>query len=332
MKFSEIVSKLSIESNSLSINPDINPDITTVAEINDATSGNISYIEGGKFTSKIYETQASALIIPDDDNIKNAANERGIAWISSSDARLTFAKTINIFYQPFKPSPGIHPTAIIPDNAIIGTDVYIGANVLISDGVKIGDNVYIHPNVVIYSDVEIGDRTVLHANCTIRERSKIGADCMIHSGVVIGAENLHLDLQENIGYTILEDGVEVGANSTITRPLIGETRIGKSTKIDNLVQIGANCIIGSNNAIAGQCGLSSGVKMGNGILLAGQVVIAENINIGSGAIITAKSIVMRDVEPKNMVSGMPAMSHKVWLKASAIYSRLPELYEKIKNL
>ncbi|HEY9705974.1 MAG TPA: UDP-3-O-(3-hydroxymyristoyl)glucosamine N-acyltransferase, partial [Allocoleopsis sp.] len=289
MKFSEIVSKLSIESNSLSINPDLNPDITTVAEINDAMSGNISYIEGGKFAAKVNDTHASALIIPDDDHIKNAANERGIAWISSSEPRLTFAQTINIFYQPFKPSSGIHPTAIIPDNTIIGSDVYIGANVLIYEGVKIGNNVYIHPNVVIYSDVEIGDRTVLHANCTIKERSKIGADCMIHSGVVIGAENFNLDLKETpkeqIGYTILEDGVEVGANSTITRPLIGETRIGKSTKIDNLVQIGAGCMIGSNNAIAGQCGLSPGVKMGSGILLAGQVAIAENITIGSGAIV-----------------------------------------------
>lgn len=341
MKFSEILQTLDLASacNSLTTSPACNPEITGVAAIDEATSGTLSYIEGAKFASMVSKTNASALILPLDEALQAKATERGIAWIATSEPRLLFAKAIAIFYKPWQPTPEIHATAIIHPDAQIGENVYLGAYVVIQAGVKIGDRASIHPNVVIYPHVEIGDRTILHANCTIHERTRIGADCVIHSGAVIGAEGFGFVptpdgwlKMEQSGYTILEDGVEIGCNTAIDRPAVGETRIGKNTKIDNLVQIGHGCQIGQNCAIAGQAGLAGGVKVGNRVILAGQVGVANQATIGDGAIATAKTGIHNNVEPGAIVSGIPAIPHKLFLKISAIYSRLPEMYQSFKQL
>ncbi|MEW6497086.1 MAG: UDP-3-O-(3-hydroxymyristoyl)glucosamine N-acyltransferase, partial [Cyanobacteriota bacterium] len=278
MKFSEIVEKLSdaAQSNSLSVNPELDPDLSGIAPIEDASTNMISYIEGGKFAAMLGKTVASALVLPLDEALQAQATAREIAWIASSDPRLLFAQAIALFYKPFQPAPEIHPTAVIHPSATIGKEVYIGPHVVVQPGVKIGDGVCIHPNVVIYPDVQIGDRTVLHANCSIHERSQIGADCVIHSGAVIGAEGFGFvptaegwyKMQQS-GRTVLEDGVEVGCNTTIDRPAVGETRIARNTKIDNLVQIGHGCQVGENCAFAAQVGMAGGVKICNRVILAG---------------------------------------------------------------
>jgi UDP-3-O-[3-hydroxymyristoyl] glucosamine N-acyltransferase len=341
MKFSEIVEKLSdtAQSNSLSVNTDLDPEITGVAPVDEASSSTLSYIEGAKFAAMVGKTAASALILPSDEALQTQATERGIAWIGASEPRLVFAKAIALFYKPFRPAPEIHPTAVIHPSAEIGKDVYIGAHVVIQLGVKIGDEVCIHPNVVIYPDAQIGDRTILHANCTIHERSRIGADCVIHSGAVIGAEGFGFVptpqgwfKMEQSGCTVLEDGVEVGCNSTIDRPAVGETRVGRNTKIDNLVQIGHGCQVGQNCAFAAQVGMAGGVKVGNGVILAGQAGIANQAKIGDGAIASAKAGIHNDVEPGAIVSGIPALPHKHFLKVAAVYSRLPEIYQTLKQL
>ncbi len=340
MKFSEIVQKLdSVAANSLISKPDIDPDISGVAPIDIAEEGTLSYIEGGKFASKVGKTSASALILPKDEALQAQASERGIAWVVASDPRLLFASAIALFYKPFHPTPEIHPTAVIHPTAEVGNDVYIGAHVVIQAGVKIGNFVCIHPNVVIYPDVQISDRTILHANCTIHERTQIGAGCVIHSGAVIGAEGFGFVptpegwfKMEQSGYTVLEDGVEVGCNSTIDRPSVGDTRVGRNTKIDNLVHIGHGCQIGQNCALAGQVGMAGGVKVGNQVLLAGQVGIANQAYIGDGAIATAKAGIHSDIEPGAIVTGVPAIPHKVFVKAAAIYSRLPEMYQTLRKL
>jgi UDP-3-O-[3-hydroxymyristoyl] glucosamine N-acyltransferase len=279
------------------------------------------------------------LILPEDEKLQNQATARGIAWLTTTEPRLLFAKAIALFYQPYHPSAEIHPTAVIHPTAHIGNGVYIGPHVVISQGVEIGNFAVIHPNVVIYPEVKIGDRTTLHANCTIHERSLIGADCVIHSGAVIGAEGFGFVptrtgwlKMEQSGYTVLEDGVEVGCNTAIDRPAVGETRIGKNTKIDNLVQIGHGSKIGAGCAIAGQAGMAGGVKVGNGVILAGQVGIANQVKIGDRAIASAQSGIHKDVAPGEIVSGTPAVPHKIYLKASAIYSRLPEIYQFCQRL
>jgi UDP-3-O-[3-hydroxymyristoyl] glucosamine N-acyltransferase len=279
------------------------------------------------------------LILPLDEALQAQATQKGIAWMGASEPRLVFAKAIALFYQPFHPAPEIHPTAVIHPDAEIGQDVYIGPHVVIQAGVKIGDRVCIHPNVVIYPEVKIGDRTLLHANCTIHERSQIGSDCVIHSGAVIGAEGFGFVpiptgwyKMEQSGCTVLEDGVEVGCNSTIDRPSVGETRIAKNTKIDNLVQIAHGCQVGQNCAFAAQVGLAGGVTIGNRVILAGQVGVANQAIIGDGAIAGAKGGIHHNVEPGAIVSGTPAIPHKLFLKASAIYNRLPEMYQTLKQI
>jgi UDP-3-O-[3-hydroxymyristoyl] glucosamine N-acyltransferase len=339
MKFTELVQKLNATGNTLSYNSASDPEITGLAPVDEASTGTLSYIEGEKFASQVGKTSASALILPSNEALQAQASERGIAWIAVSDPRLVFAQAIALFYKPFRPDPEIHPTAVIDSSAEVGKEVYIGANVVIQAGAKIGNMVCIHPNVVIYPEAQIGERTVLHANCTIQERTRIGADCVIHSGAVIGAEGFGFVptrqgwfKMEQSGCAVLEDGVEVGCNSTIDRPAVGETRIGRNTKLDNLVHIGHGCQIGQNCALAGQVGLAGGVKVGNQVLLAGQVGIANQAHIGDGAIATAKSGIHNDVQPGAIVSGTPAVPHKVFLKVAAIYNRLPEMYQAFKQL
>lgn len=341
MKFSEIVEKLGSagENNSLSSHKELDPEIIGLASVDEAPSGTLSYIEGGKYLSYVEKTAANALILPPDAGLQEKAIARGIAWITVRDPRLVFATVITFFYKPFHPEPEIHPTAVIHPSAEVGTDVYIGPHVFIQAGAKIGNQACIHPNVVIYPGVEIGERTILHANCTIHERARIGADCVIHSGAVIGAEGFGfvptsqgLFKMEQSGYVVLEDGVEIGCNSTVDRPAVGETRVGHHTKIDNMVHIAHGCKVGSNCAFAGQTGLAAAVKVGNRVLLGGQVGIAPQAEIGDGAVATMRAGIHNDVPAGAVVTGAPAISHKVFLKAAAIYARLPEMYQTIKQL
>jgi UDP-3-O-[3-hydroxymyristoyl] glucosamine N-acyltransferase len=338
MLFSQLVSRLGalVVSHS-DLATDI--EIVGVAAIDDAKPGTISYAEGDKFAAKVEQTTASALILPQNAALQAKATERGIVWIATTQPRLLFAQTIALFYQPFQPAPGIHPTAVIDPTVKLGENVAIGAHVVIQAHAMIGNHVCIHPNVVIYPEVKIGDRTVLHANCSIQERAQIGADCVIHSGAVIGAEGFGfvptregwLKMQQS-GYTVLEDGVEVGCNSGIDRPAVGETRIGRNTKIDSLVQIGHGCQIGEACALAAQVGLAGGTTVGKRVILAGQVGVGNQVTIGDGATASAKAGVHKDVLPGQIVSGYPAVEHRVYLKASAMYHRLYDMYQAIKQI
>ncbi len=340
MQFSELINKLgaAVTTSSLATDSQLDPILTGLAPIDAATVGTISYIEGDKFAKFVSSTAASALILPMNEPMQARAREREIAWIAASEPRLLFAQVIKLFYQPFRLPEGIHPSAIIETGVELGDDVSIGAHVVIQPGVKIGHGVVIHPHVVIYPDVSIGDRTILHANSTIHERVRIGNDCVIHSGAVIGSEGFGFVptatgwfKMEQAGYTVLEDGVEIGCNSSVDRPAVGETRIGRDTKLDNLVHVGHGGQIGTNCALAAQVGLAGGVKVGNQVLLAGQVGVANQVTIGDRAIASSKTGIHRNVEPGEIVSGYPAVSHKLWLKTAAIVNRLPEMYQFFKQ-
>lgn len=341
MQFTEIIDQLNplVKAHSLTSCPDCNPDLVGVAAVDEAKTATLSYIEGNKFASMLEKTQASALILPLDESLQTLATEKGIAWLATSEPRLAFAHAINLFYKPFQPSPEIHPSAVIDSSATIGKDVYLGPHVVIQANVKIGDGVCIHPNVVVYPNARIGDRTILHANCTIHERTIIGSDCVVHSGAVLGAEGFGFVpsasgwyKMEQSGNTVLEDGVEIGCNTTIDRPAVGETRIRRNTKIDNLVQIGHGCQIGEGCAIAGQAGMAGGVTIGNNVILAGQVGIANQAKIGDNTIATAQTGIHNDIGSGEIVSGSPAMPHKHFLKVAIVYKKLPEIYQAIKRL
>lgn len=361
MKFSELVQKLGLAaaSNSLQSNRDCDPEIVGVSAVDKATPGTISLIEGEQFAF-VAQTAASALILPIDVETRSVsecglgvsmggaprvaslqaqATERNIAWIATNDPRLLFAQAIALFYQPFRPTPAIHPTAVIHPSAQVGEAVYIGAHVTIQARVKIGNEVCIHPNVVIYPDVQIGDRALLHANCIIHEGTGIGADCVIHSGAVIGAEGFGFVptpkgwfKMEQSGRTVLENGVYLGSNTTIDRAAVGETRVAQNTKIDNLVQIGHSCQVGSDCALAAQVGLAGSSKLGDRVILREQAGVANQVEVGDGAIALPKAGITKDVQPGTTVSGFPAIAHNIFEKAAALYSQLPEIYKSLKDI
>lgn len=340
MKFSELVQQLeAIDRSSLTVAPDCDPVLVGLAAVDESTSGTLSYIEGSKFANQIHKTGASALILPIDPTLQQQATARGIAWISSSEPKLLFAYAVRLFYQPFQLEVGIHPTAIIHPTAQIGANVAIGAYAVIQAGAKIGDGVYIHPQVVVYPEVQIGARTVLHAGCVIHERTIIGADCVIHSGAVIGSEGFGFVPSaegwvklEQSGYTVLEDRVEVGCNATIDRPAVGETRIGYNSKLDNLVHVGHNCHIGQNCILAAQVGMAGGGKTGNWVILGGQVGVANQANIGDKVQAGAKAGLHGSIAAGSIMMGNPASPYKTFLKASAIYNRLPEMHQTLRQL
>ncbi len=340
MKFSELVPQLNLAvASSLDISPDLDPDITGVSAVQKGEASTLSYVEGGKFAKYIETTQVAALILPPKEELQQMAQAQGLAWVSVKDPRLGFARAIALFYQPYQPASGIHPSAVIDPSATVGENPAIGANVVIQAGVKLGNNVRIHPNVVVYPQAEIGDGTTLHSNCVIHERTLIGNHCVIHSGAAIGSEGYGFvptatgwEKMHQSGRTVLEDGVEIGCNSCVDRPAVGETRIGQQTKIDNLVQIAHGCQVGMGVAMAAQVGMAGGVTIGNRVILAGQVGVANQAKVGDGAIATAKSGIHGDIPPGEIVSGYPAIPHRVYLKVAALMKRLPELAQTVKAL
>ncbi|MEL6456513.1 MAG: UDP-3-O-(3-hydroxymyristoyl)glucosamine N-acyltransferase [Cyanobacteria bacterium J06623_5] len=351
MRFSEIIQALGDEVTASSLtgengaaasqisDPRSNPNIDGLAAIQEANSQDLSYVEGAKFAAYVATTSAGALVLPNDEALQSQASDRNIAWVSVKNPRLVFAKAINVFYQPYRRKPGIHPTAVVEPGAQIGKDVALGPHSVIHAGAKVGDRVCVHANAVVYPSAQIGENTVLHANCVIHERSQIGANCVIHSSAVIGSEGFGFvptadgwEKMHQSGITVLEEGVEIGCSSAVDRPAVGETRIGRNTKIDNMVHIAHGCQIGEAVAMAAQVGMAGGVQVGNRVILAGQVGISNQAKIGDNAIASAKAGIHTNVPPGEIVSGSPALPHKIFLKVSALLKRLPEMSKTLKQL
>lgn len=341
MKLSELIEQLAITPLATSLFP-TDPDLNGVAALDQARPGMLSFVEGLRWADQIETTQASALILPPDQNLQAQATARGIAWVATEHPRYGFARALAYWYQPWQLPPEYHPTAAIDSSAQLGAGVGIGAHAVIQAGVNVGNEVQIYPNVVIYPQVTIGDRTILHANCVIHERTMIGADCVIHSGAVIGAEGFGFVPvadqtrrwypMPQAGQTILEDHVVVGCNTTIDRPAVGETRIGAGTKIDNLVQIGHGCQIGIDSLICAQVGLAGATKLGQQVILAGQVGISGQITLGDRITVAAQSGVHQSLAPDTQVAGYPAIEHRLWLRAMAAVKKLPQLGQRVKVL
>ena len=316
-----------------------NPEITKAASLDIAQKQQISFIEKNSYLqNELINTKASALIIPQDNELIDFLNKSQCAWIKVKEPRLAFAEALEILNPKAHLKEGIHPSAVIGNNVAIGQGVHIGANVYIGDRTKIGKETIIHPGVVIYDEVIIGSENELHANCVIHCRSVIGNYCVINSNAVIGSEGFGFiptktgwRKMPQTGLVKLEDSVEIGACSTVDRPSVGETVIGKGTKIDNLVQIGHGVKTGEGCAMAAQVGIAGGAKIGNRVILAGQVGVGNRVKVGDGVIASSKCGVHADIEPGSIVSGFPAIPNKLWLRCSATFKKLPEIAKSIKN-
>jgi UDP-3-O-[3-hydroxymyristoyl] glucosamine N-acyltransferase len=218
--------------------------------------------------------------------------------------------------------------------------VRIGANSVIGDEVELGDNVVIYPNCTIYYGAKIGANSTIHSNCVVREFVQIGERCTLQNGVIVGADGFGYAKQEDgswykivqSGIVVLENDVEIGANSTIDRATIGETRIKRGAKLDNLVMVGHASTVGENTLLCGQVGLAGSTKVGRNVTLAGQVGVAGHLTIGDNVIATAQTGIPNSVEPNKLISGYPAIENRAWLKSSAIFTRLPELQKSLREL
>ncbi|MEN9201755.1 MAG: UDP-3-O-(3-hydroxymyristoyl)glucosamine N-acyltransferase [Thermostichus sp. DG_1_6_bins_120] len=310
-------------------------EIQGVASLADARAGELSFLSEARYLPLLEQTQASAVIVAESTPLP-----RSIACLRGRDPRLLFAQAIELFYQPYQAPAGIHSTAVIDDSAQLGEGVAIGPNVVIMAGVKIGDHTQVHANVTIYPQVRIGCRCQLFANCVIHERTEIGDDCLIHSGAVIGDDGFgHVPLADGswrrmlqAGRVVLEDGVDVGSNTTIDRAAVGETRIGRGSKIDNLVQIGHGVKTGPNCLIIAQVGIAGGTQLGQQVILAGQSGLAGHLQIGDGVRVAAQTGVTGDIPAGQTVAGYPHQPVSEWRKSMVALRHLPDLQRTLRQL
>lgn len=313
---------------------DLDVEITGVAPIESAEPGTVTFIANPRYASGARTTRASAIIVDE----KFPAP--GKPLLRARNPQFAYARAAELFYQPLKYAPGIHPTAVIHPSARIGAHASIGAYVVIGEDAVIGENCTLLPHVVVYRGVKIGKNFFAHAHVSIRESCEIGDNVLLHNGVVIGADGFGFAKDDEgnwykipqSGKVVIEDNVEIQANSCIDRASLGETRIGRNTKIDNLVQVGHNCVVGENSLLCAQVGLAGSTGIGKNVVLAGQVGIAGHCTIGDGAVATAQSGVPNDIPAGAVFSGYPAIDNKQWLRSVAVFNRLPELARTVREI
>ena len=335
MKLSDVAEKLSCR-----LEGDPSAEITGIAGMDHATPGQITFLANRRYFPLLHTTRATAIFIEDGIRIEREPGLPPLAALRSSNPYLAFARAIELFYRPPAYSAGIHPTAVIAKSAHIGDDAHIGPYCFIDEDVTIGDHAVLHSFVTIYRGAKIGARFFAHAHAVVREHCRIGHRVILQNGVIIGADGLGFaKLKDGSWYkmnqsgpAVLEDDVEIQANACVDRATVGETRIGKGSKIDDLVLIGHASQVGANAMLCGQTGLAGSTKVGDGCILAGQVGTAGHLSIGAGAVITAKSGVPNDVPARGLYSGYPAVENRQWLKTYAALNRLPDLQRKVREL
>lgn len=307
--------------------------ISGVAGIHDAGPGDITFLSHRRYLKDLEKTKASAVVLPKD------MEWNRIPSIKVENPQFAFSILLHIFYDlPYVPT-GIDERAIIGRDVMIGTDVSIYPFVYIEDGVSLGNYVIIYPCTFVGRGASIGDYSIIYPNVTIREGVRIGQRVIIHSGAVIGSDGFgyvyHKGIHNKIpqvGGVIIEDDVEIGANTTIDRATLGNTIIKSGTKIDNLVQIAHNVVIGENCIFAAQAGIAGSTQIGNGVILAGQAGVTGHVKIGDNVTAGGKAGITKDTRDGQTVSGMPAIPHRNWLKAMAVFEELPGLKKRVIEL
>jgi len=329
MKLGQVAERLGC---ALEGNPNI--EITGVAPIDEARPGELTFLADRKFRPALATTQASAVIVAKE------TLPAGKAALRSANPRMDFARAIEMFNPLPQFSPGIHPTAVVAKSAKIGPGAHIGPHCFVDENVEIGRNAVLHSFVAVYRDTKIGDDFFAHAHVSVREGCRIGNRVLLQNGVVVGSDGFGFEKQPDghwyrirqAGTVVIEDDVEIQANSAIDRATIGETRVGRGTKIDNLVQVGHSCKIGEDTLLCGQAGLAGTTRVGSRCILAGQTASAGHLTIGDGAVLTARTAVGEDVAPGAVVSGAPAIDNLSWRKSVAVFNRLPKLQKEVRAL
>jgi UDP-3-O-[3-hydroxymyristoyl] glucosamine N-acyltransferase len=309
-------------------------EINRVAGIDEAGPGDLTFVSNRKYISHISATRASAIILGEDIPPVN------IPSLRCEDPYLAFARALELFFVPTGPEPGVHPTAVIGEDVEIGADVNIGAYAVIGNGCKISSGVTLYPHVVLYPRVFIGTGAVLHSFVSVREECQIGARVILQNGVVIGSDGFGFAPTKEgtfykirqTGRVLIEDDVEIGANTTVDRAAVGDTIIRRGAKLDNLVQIGHGARVGEDSVLAAQVGVAGSTHIGKGVWVGGQVGFAGHLEVGDKAVITAQSGTSHDIPKGSVVSGSPAFENAAWLRAVAVFPKLPNLLRRIREM
>jgi UDP-3-O-[3-hydroxymyristoyl] glucosamine N-acyltransferase len=316
-------------------NPDVK--VNNLSKIEEGKQATLSFLANPKYTNYIYTTKASIVIVNND---FVPEKEISTTLIRVEDAYQAFAKLLDTYNQIKLNKTGISEKAHISESAVLGKNVYVGEFAIIGDNVTIGSNSKIYPQAVIGDNTTIGENTTIFAGAKTYSDTIIGNNCTIHSGAVIGSDGFGFAPQSDsnymkiaqIGNVILEDNVDIGANTTVDRATLGSTIIRKGAKLDNLIQVGHNVEIGENTVIAAQTGISGSTKLGKNMMMGGQVGIIGHLNIADEVKIAAQSGITKNFRKGNVVQGSPAFDIVKYTKSYAIYRNLPALWERVNEL
>ena len=311
-------------------------EISSTAGLDLAGPGDVTFLANPKYFPQIAQTKASAVFLNDGVGVDRS----DIAILRARDAYVAYTEAMRLFFPEPELQAFIHPTAVIDPSADVDRNVEIHANVVIGANAKVSRGVRIMPNATIYEGVTIGENTTIHSGVSIRENCEVGSRCIIHNNTTIGSdgfgyartpEKKWLKIPQS-GKVVIEDDVEIGANSSIDCASVGETRIKRGTKIDNLVQIGHSCTVDEDSLICAQTGLAGSSHIGKRVILTGQVGIAGHLKVGDDVVITAKSATSHDVEPGKVISGIPAFDNREWLRSIAAFRKLGDMAQRLRRI
>jgi UDP-3-O-[3-hydroxymyristoyl] glucosamine N-acyltransferase len=307
--------------------------IRGLASLEQAGPGDLSFVTGLKHRAAAEQSAASAFLAPADLELP------GKAIVRVGHPIAAVARLLRVFHPEPAPIPGVHPTAVVTESAEVAADATIMAYVVVAASSVVAAGAVLHPHVVVGPRCRVGEGSVLHAHVVLCEDVEVGRRVVIHAGSVLGADGFgylfdgaHHQKIPQVGRVVVEDDVEIGANVAIDRAMLGETVIGRGTKIDNLVQIGHNTVVGADTIIVAQTGISGSCRVGSRVVLAGQVGVADHVTIGDGAKIGAQSGVHRDVAPGATMLGAPAIPAAEARRSMAAFPRLPEVLRAVRQL
>jgi UDP-3-O-[3-hydroxymyristoyl] glucosamine N-acyltransferase len=310
-----------------------NLEICGVRPLDTAEAEHLSFLHNPKYVKEAQSSAAGAILVADSKMLP----ERTL--LVCPEPYLALARALEIFHPVVHPEPGVHPSAVVSDTASVGEGASIGPLASVADGAILGDHTVVGAGCVLGRDVEIGADCIIHPRVVVAERCRIGNRCIIHSGTVIGSDGFGFATVDGthhkmpqVGIVVVEDDVELGANVCVDRAALGETRIGRGTKVDNLVQIAHNVVVGEHCLLVAQVGISGSTHIGHHTVFAGQSACAGHLKIGSGVVLAARAAAFKDIPDGVTVSGAPARPHRDWLKANANLQRLDGLRDKVKEL
>lgn len=309
-------------------------EVSGVAGLEQAQPGQVTFLANPKYQSALGRTKASAVFL------REGTTSAPCAILRTRDPYLAFARAVGLFAPAWRPAAGVHPMAAVSDSARLGADVSVGAFVAVGEGARIGDRTVVFPNVTIGPGAVIGADCVIHSNVSIRERVVLGDRVVLQNGVVLGGDGYgfvrrpdgtHEKIPQ-VAAVVIEDDVELGANTTVDRPAVGETRIKAGAKIDNLVQIAHGVTIGRNALMAAQVGIAGSTDIGDDVMFGGQVGVGGHLTIGKGTVAVGQSGITNSVDPGSLLGGYPAVDVREWRRTSAVIRRLPDLKKRIEEL